>query len=1038
MSVQRLKVPDLLGGVSQLADEERSGNQVEVLENALLSVTHGTRKRPPTSDVGLISSSQVGYDNAFVHQVNRSSTDRYTIVVANGDLKVFDTLTGAAKTVYFPNGKSYLSNTARGFRAFTVGDSTFLVNRQLEVKRGSTFSDAVEHEALLFVRQADFGTTYSVALDGEFVSVWTPGEASADSREAVSTDKVAKQLYDALRSTLTKIPTKFDISLLGSTIHVKKKDWSPFYASVSDGLSDSGLRLIKGQVQAMEDLPARARDGMRVEITGDPGSPKDNTWVVYRANQVYSPISEQMVPTDTGVWVECPAPSTCLSFDKSTMPHELVRQGYLEPVEVNESVHQHPTWSTDLGTAASPNGWTKDGNDVVLDGGETDTRVVNDSGAVRSPAVNGTHASLTRRVRVAYDLDTGDQYNGTSSVVTLSANVGAGWVVKSSVRYKRGVQLKDQVFELDMVVPAGTRFELKLETPTKLPTGGRVPPTRVAKLTAHSSSDTLPGIQVMPLPTTRISLGYPGQVWPMGLQVDLTLDATAFTYTLAADLTTQQLHTALSALIDAHASFVSAYTPPAAVTLAQADSFTVQRAATADGPAVNFARCLMNPATKFWSPNLAMTPGAYVGFTLKNITDGSTGTITANSGLAFAVAGLAGGVSNVFKEGDRCSVLGTGASYFVFRQAPWTDRLVGDEELSPAPSFVGRQINEVFFHAGRVGFTSEDFVIMTAAQDLYRFWRKTMTQVLDDDPIDINSAHKDVAMFDSVVNWDGELFLNSGAGHQFALRGDPIVSPGTVRIEHVTSFPASEKARPLALGRTVVFTRKAGSYTQVREVFKTRDGIGTRLTTDHVPRYIPGDVIDICGDADHAIMALLPDGGSRNEIYVYNFGSKGEWQQQAWSKWTFGGRILGIDMFDGVLTLVIYRGSQVRLEKLVFSDPPAWSSDHRDLGSTAYTFKATLSQPHLSERDGTPITSGRTQLRTLQVNYMDTGYLLVTITPTNRSAKTYTAGATVHEGRLRVPVLAENDSVLIELTNNQASGCAISSIEWELTYSSRS
>lgn len=1012
----------LLGGVSQLPKSTRGPGEFEVLENAYSSLKYGLAKRPPSASVGTISSSETGYDSAFIQTVNRTPDERYVIVVVDGDLKVFDAVDGTESTVVFPDGKSYLDDTGgKGFRAFTVGDHTFIVNRNEVVLRGTTKSDEAAYEALIFVRQADYGTTYTVTLNGDYVTLNTPADTSAESRSEISTESIAEALKNGLE-TWPKIVAEFNLTLMGSTVHVERKDGADFQLTVSDGLADKGLRLIKGTVQSMEDLPAKARDGMVVEVTGNPGSPKDNTWVVFEQGAA-----------DEGVWRETTAPGVTLDIDKSTMPHELVRQGFFEPAKSAQGLPRQPTYTTTQGTDYAT-GWTTDGADAALGGTEADAAVVTTfGGAVRTPmaGIDGSHATFTRRIRIGFDIDTGTLYPGWGCSVQLSYNTGSGWVVHSSKAYASGLTHKDQLFDFNMVCPSGTRFELKMLNKSR----AAATTARGCRLTAHGDADAIPGCLVSELASTRISMGANGDMWPSGMQVSLTLNAVAFSYTLTSDMTTSALHTALSALIDAHASFVSSYTAPTGfIYMGALDGFSVSL--TAGGPVTVTTKASQFLATThMWNRDLSMTPGEHVGRTIRNLTDGSTGVITANSVRSITVgAGLTGGTNNFFDYGDECVIEDASSAYYVFKQAAWSDRLVGDDTLSPLPSFVDRTISEVFFHAGRLGFTSEDFVLLSATGDLYRFFRRTVTQVLDDDPIDIQSAHKDVAMLDSAVQWNGQLLLSSSAGHQYVLKGDPVLTPATVSLEHLTSFPISSKVRPLVFGTTVVFPALASGYTSVREVWQSRDGIESSLLTQKIPRYIEGDTRDITGSVDEGFLAVLPQ--NSNYVYVMNTGMDGEQRQVAWNRWSFAGNVHAIDYVAGYLYVVHGRSGDVLLERINVANPPEPSEDHLDSGADPYQFSLEFSPVFIKERDGSTITRGRTQVRTVALAYDGSGEFTIRVDNPNRGLKSYAVSG--GEGIKRVPVLGENTKTVVSIINATNQGCRFTGVDWEITFGSRS
>jgi len=1022
----RIPVPDLIGGVSQLPPEQRAPNQLAALDNGLSTVRFGLRKRPPTEAVGVISGSTTGYDSAFVHAVNRTDTQRYTVVVANGDLKVYDTITGLEQTVFFPNGKGYLSSALRGFRAFTVGDHTFLVNRNRRVLRGAPRSPSVPNEALLFFRMADYGTAYIVYIDNFSFVYETAPDASAMARIEIATDQVAAGMLATMRNNELQADffSQFSVVQYGSTLFVRRLDGGDFEIRTRDGLSDKGLKLIKGRVQAMEDLPEVAKDGMVVEIVGNPGSPKDNTWVRYEASTA----------DGLGVWRETTAPNIPNAFDLATMPHELVRQGYLKDAR-SYPLHRSPTYALEPGGTPTNYGWSTDGADVALAGGATRSQVVTtDGAAVRSEALTtGTSPTAQRKVTINYSIDTGSNFRGSAANVELWRNTGGSWAFVDRRTYAAGAAYRESRVLLG-IVPSGTRYELRLTYQGV----GETRDARRARLTANgrdASSRGLPapGIAISAVPNMLLTFGNPTALWPRGAVLSATINGSVFSYTLPNDMDTTAAATAFAAVIDASPTFVASYFAP---NPANPSTFVCGVSVTrADGatPAVTALTATLNPATRTWDALITMTPGEHVGRIVRNLTDGSEGVITANSVRAIEVSSLSGGKTNLFNRNDAWAILDTATAYFVFQQCPWADRLVGNDVMTKWPGFVDRQISEVFFHAGRLGFTAEDFVSLSAAGDIYRFWRSTVTQVLDDDPIDIQSAHKDVGFLDSAVQWNGECLLCSSSGHQFTLSGDPVLSPKTVRLDHLASYPVGARTRPLAFGNSVFFPRRAAGFSQLREMYRTRDGLQVDLVTADVPEYIPGDVIDICGDPDHGFLAALPSGGSQNAVYVYTFGVVGDSKRAAWQRWTFPDRVVGIDFYDGNLILVLYRTGQVLMERINIGSPLSDAGNHRDRGTVAYTMTATLSRLLVRDRDGEPISSGRLQVRTVAPQ-VSSGYVRTEVVATNKPTKTYVRSSRSK----RHPVLAENTASTISLVNDQNNGCTITGLEYEVTYSNRS
>lgn len=102
-----------------------------------LSVVTGANKRPPTEHVANLGIDPDVSSNVFGYLIDRDSKYSYFISIDGTDLKVFDLVTGTEQTVNFPNGKSYISQTTNpsmDFRAVTISDTTFILNRTMETQ----------------------------------------------------------------------------------------------------------------------------------------------------------------------------------------------------------------------------------------------------------------------------------------------------------------------------------------------------------------------------------------------------------------------------------------------------------------------------------------------------------------------------------------------------------------------------------------------------------------------------------------------------------------------------------------------------------------------------------------------------------------------------------------------------------------------------------------------------------------------------------------------------------------------------------------
>ena len=193
MSLISKSIPNFVNGVSQQPPSLRLESQGELQENALSSVINGLEKRPAShhiKDLGTITD----MDDAFVHVMRRDENEAYLLVVKDNSLRIFDLTgygTGAIGTevnVYNGSGttsgyllsanpSAYLnfdsgSSTALENIAFkptsiaatTVADYTYVCNKEFTVKKKATTSITRPYEALIYIKGADYGMTFTVTV----------------------------------------------------------------------------------------------------------------------------------------------------------------------------------------------------------------------------------------------------------------------------------------------------------------------------------------------------------------------------------------------------------------------------------------------------------------------------------------------------------------------------------------------------------------------------------------------------------------------------------------------------------------------------------------------------------------------------------------------------------------------------------------------------------------------------------------------------------------------------------------------------------
>ena len=274
-----------------------------------------------------------------------------------------------------------------------------------------------------------------------------------------------------------------------------------------------------------------------------------------------------------------------------------------------------------------------------------------------------------------------------------------------------------------------------------------------------------------------------------------------------------------------------------------------------------------------------------------------------------------------FTQADGSTYTLSGTDYDV---PQWGDRICGDIDSVPDPTFVGRRINDIFFHRNRLGFLADENVIMSRSGEFFEFFPETITQVLDTDPIDVASTHTKVSILRHAISFDEELLLFSDQT-QFILSGGATLTAENISINVTTEFETDKNIKPVGAGSNVYFGFNKGNFTGIRELYIASDTDIKQADdiTANVPKYIPSNVFKLASATTENILVGLSSDES-NALFIYQYYvSQNRRLQSAWSKWTFGtdatDNILNIDFIENELFIINERSDGVYLEKIDIS-----------------------------------------------------------------------------------------------------------------------
>ena len=257
---------------------------------------------------------------------------------------------------------------------------------------------------------------------------------------------------------------------------------------------------------------------------------------------------------------------------------------------------------------------------------------------------------------------------------------------------------------------------------------------------------------------------------------------------------------------------------------------------------------------------------------------------------------------------------------YVAQEASWEARTAGDAKSNPSPSFVGKQIKDLFFYKNRFGVLTESSVVFSEADEYFNFWRTTTQSLLDSAPIDVGISHTKVSKLKYAVPFQEKLILFS-ENSQFVVRGNELLTPKTVNISPVTEYAVKDVSdRPIALSNFLYFPYERGEFTGLYEYYVDKDSEVYEASelTAQVPAYLPSNVNYLEGSSNEDTIVMYPASG--NDLYIYRYFWQGRDKiQSSWSKFNFTKQFLGMGILDSTLYLFTYDGTNRCLEKMDLS-----------------------------------------------------------------------------------------------------------------------
>ena len=282
---------------------------------------------------------------------------------------------------------------------------------------------------------------------------------------------------------------------------------------------------------------------------------------------------------------------------------------------------------------------------------------------------------------------------------------------------------------------------------------------------------------------------------------------------------------------------------------------------------------------------------------------------------------------------------------FTIKLTDYSNRWAGDNTNNADPSFVGHRIEGVFFSNNRLGFLSQDNVILSRPINYgppgsteadyvpddnpyvrrnyteIDFYHQSALQQVADDPIDLNAASNDTSVFHEAIATPQGLVLFSDGQQSLMFSEDGILTAANANIRGISAYDVAPDISPLMIGNQFYFANKTDKYCRLYAM-QTQGLENPPEFLDiskEVSDWLPNNMTDLIGSRTTNQIILF----NRSSNYLYILTMLGE--LFSWTKWELPTKPLkvvfdhtriyslmqdGVDLYLGLSEMFLYPNSE--------------------------------------------------------------------------------------------------------------------------------
>lgn len=366
-------------------------------------------------------------------------------------------------------------------------------------------------------------------------------------------------------------------------------------------------------------------------------------------------------------------------------------------------------------------------------------------------------------------------------------------------------------------------------------------------------------------------------------------------------------------------------------------------------------------------------------------------------------------------------------------------RNAGDSDSNPGPYWLGRKIDYLGFFQDRLVVGSGSVLSFSKVGDYFNFFKDSALTTVDSDAAEGYAIGSEADTVRRSVIFDKSLLL-FGDRQQYTVSGRVPVTPATLTIMQSSAHSDATRCWPITAGDLVFYGKSVEDATQVFQIQigNVDDTSNSTEVTQQLDDYIVGYPVQMVG-LSLPDCIVVRSSGKPNSVYLFRYIDQGaERVLDSWSRWDFDpamGNIVGLSVHLGMLRLLFARGvgnntyvafeeCSVRgsvpdrpfldsLRRSTATAPAiptsvlkcAFEADHptaalqgdsaansaallADFPGTSlselwfgvpFESSTTLTSPVVKDRNGAPITTGRTTVQSLSISYDNTSGFAVDV-----------------------------------------------------------